>query len=308
MTTPAVPNIDRALGNFKVSAARRSIVVNAVQRTSRGTVGIAELFYSAIDYGRQVRSTAAGYLYELLERQPGFRTFESALPKPTYATSAVPELTNEVLIVLDKSRDLRKQTGGKDGFVGFRHVLFVVATEKQTSPQLNAILRPLDVDAHWLPTNLASFIQQSLELGVNWETWLKIFDVAGIHITQEPVRVGGDESPVGPRSSLMGGAPETVRANARAKSSTSASSISEPESRAAFDRRYAGAPATAGNQQSAQDSADQISQETILHRYRSLCVEDPLLALCRPVRSSAANRAVSFCKGHGSGSPILDQG
>src|SRR5581483_9672077 len=95
---------------------------------------------------------------------------------------------------------VRGQTGGKDRFLGLRHVLFSLVTAEVAVPRIDALLKPIGHDAAWLASRLTEFLQGALEPGERWEEWVRLIEgsrrAPGTEAPSDPVEWNIDETPL----------------------------------------------------------------------------------------------------------------
>jgi hypothetical protein len=167
----------RGLENFKVSQTITGIIEVATLYTRSGILGAEEFFRGAVLLRANLGIDRGCLPLRTLNSAFGSDAINSAYPPPrrrAASSDRSAEVSPELLEAFQDSASVRKRTGGKDNFLGLRHILFSLVTLPSTVPQLNLLLRPIRIDAAWLASQLTKFLQEALEPGERWEDWLEL--------------------------------------------------------------------------------------------------------------------------------------
>jgi len=81
------------------------------------------------------------------------------------------------------ARVVHDRTGGRDHYLGLRHVLFALGVlGGETKAEVDAALAQLNgVNGRWIARTLVPSLQHSLEDGESWSEWEKIFTEKNVY-------------------------------------------------------------------------------------------------------------------------------
>src|ERR1051326_61118 len=175
------------LAGFALSSTIFGVMTGALRyaRQSRGFF-CEELFRSTLQYGRNDDQSAAGFTWLVLTQEVGEQHLSEMFPLPRFDSLPDPSsvfVSSEVWAAFESASSIRQETGGRDRFLGLRHILFSLAATNESRPKFNAVLSPLGINADWIAAKLVEFLQKSLEQpNESWDAWLAIFHRAGLDV------------------------------------------------------------------------------------------------------------------------------
>jgi predicted nucleic acid-binding Zn-ribbon protein len=178
------------LESLHLSSTIEQVLDLAVQYAGSNKVDAEAFLRAAAFYGQSASRSSARLLADILKRRigPNQRPWLFGRPQPKGGISPAPGPTigPDLAQAFGLAVSLRTRTGGKDNFIGLRHVLFALATCPATIEAVNSILTHAGINAQSLATQLVPFLQDSLEPGENWNVWLEIFGQNGLSAPPAP--------------------------------------------------------------------------------------------------------------------------